>query len=455
MITIISNGTIINQGLSFKGALIVEDDTISDVINFEKNEVVPDKYTHSKINFIDATGRYVIPGVIDPHVHFRYPGAETKGDIASESRAAALGGVTSFMDMPNNNPPTTTLDLLDNKIRKAEAESFCNYSFYLGANDDNIDQITQSNNGYICGIKVFMGSSTGNMLVGEDSALESIFQQSPLLIATHCEDEKTIIENLERAKNDYGDNIPFDMHPIIRSREACIKSTRKAIELAIKYNSRLHILHLTTAEEVEMVEKAKLINPKISSETCVHYLWFDSHDYSKYGALIKCNPAIKTNQDREALINAINRGVIDIISTDHAPHLLSEKMVPYIKSPSGMPSIQHSLLMMIELYLKRSISLETIVQKMCHAPAEKYGVLKRGFLKKGYYADIAILSIEDRDSTEVSEESLAYKCKWSPILGHRFSSSVKDVFVNGVQSVKDGLLTETRGSKKILFITNQ
>lgn len=333
--TLIKNCIIVNEGNSFKGSVLIKGKIISKI--FEEEDLLPES-----VEIIDANGLIMLPGVIDDQVHFREPGSTHKGDIASESAAAVLGGVTSYMEMPNTNPPATTRDLLEEKYRIAKKSSFANYSFYLGGTNNNLAEIINADPSSICGIKLFMGSSTGNMLVDNDESLEAIFKNSPMLIAAHCEDENTIQTNMQNAKEMYGDDIPFSLHPIIRSREACIKSSEKAINLALKYNSSLHILHISTKDEIDMIHEASKKNPKITGEVCVHYMLFDNKLYCEMGSKIKCNPAIKTNEDKESIINAVKHGIIKVVATDHAPHTIDDKNNKYLTAPSGLPLIQHS-----------------------------------------------------------------------------------------------------------------
>lgn len=440
MTTLIKNGTIINEGLSCSGSLLIKDKFIYKIYSgLLTNDMTESIKESENAKVVDATGMYIIPGVIDDQVHFREPGAEYKGSINSESKAAVLGGVTSFMDMPNNNPPATTNELLEKKINKAASESYANYSFYLGATDSNIDEIKKADAGKVCGIKVFMGSSTGNMLVQDPDTLKQIFAQSKILIATHCEEESIIRKNMAMAIEKYGNDIPFELHPDIRSREACIASSSKAIELALKYSSRLHILHISTAEEIDMIRIAKEKSNKISGEVCVHYMWFSNKDYNKLGPLVKCNPAIKTERDKEAIIKGVKEGIINVVATDHAPHLKEEKMQPYILSPSGMPEIRNSLQMMLELSAKGKFTKEEVVARMCHGPAECFEIERRGYIREGYYADIAIVNPNKTDSK--STDDPPYKCKWTPLKDEKFNNSIVHTFVNGCQVVENGTIT--------------
>lgn len=436
---IIKGGTIVNEGKIFQADIIIENDRIRDI--------VPEAdITGAEI--IRAEGKIVIPGVIDDQVHFREPGLIHKGDIAEGSRAAAAGGVTSFMDMPNVNPPTTTRTLLEQKQEIARRTSLVNYSFYLGATLDNIGEIRKADPKTTCGIKVFMGSSTGNMLVDNRSILEQIFAESPLLIATHCEDSPIINRNLALYQEKYGDNIPPECHPLIRSREACYKSSSLAAELARKHNSRLHILHLSTKEELSLLDTGDRMLKKITGEACVHHLWYNDSAYKLKGNLVKWNPAIKTEDDRLALIQAINDGTIDVIATDHAPHTIAEKNGIYTKAASGGPMVQHSLTVMLELMQKGETTIENIVDKMCHAPAELFRVTDRGYLRKGYKADICIVG---KEHWTVSKENLLYKCGWSPLEGETFSHKVETTIVNGHVVYDKGIFNTDNQGELLTF----
>jgi dihydroorotase len=443
MTTLLRNGIIINEGYSYSGSIYIENDRISKIIPSGTTPVADaDKV-------IDCTNLYIIPGVIDDQVHFREPGSTHKGDIRSESAAAVLGGVTSYMDMPNNNPPAVNLEMLKIKNRIAAENSYANWSFYLGADNNNLDQILLVNPADVCGIKIFMGSSTGNMLVDNPETLEKIFSLSRVLIAVHCEEESIIRKNLRSAVGSFGDEIPFSMHPAIRSREACIASTRKAVGLAFKYNSRLHILHISTREELEMLREAGKINPGITGEVCVHYMLLDSRDYSSYGSLMKCNPAIKEVEDRLAIIEAVRDGIVKVVATDHAPHTKQEKDSNYLNAPSGLPLIQHSFQIMWDLHKSGCFNEFVVVDRMAHSPAINFKIKDRGFLREGYYADIMVFDPNKEDKT--STTAPAYKCGWSPFAGRIFSSSVIHTFVNGVQVVSEGKLTGLKGGQKLHF----
>ncbi len=435
MQTLIKNATIVTDGRKFIGNIFIVGDTIAQIS--ESAIQVDTAYTTE----IDAGQKLTIPGVIDEHVHFREPGLTHKADIYTESKAAVAGGVTSYMDMPNVKPQTTTRDLLNEKKQLAAEKSLANYAFYLGATNENFDEIKGVDTSEICGIKLFMGSSTGNMLVDEQMKLERIFAESPCLIAVHCEDEQTIKTNIEYFKEKFGDKINATQHPLIRSAEACYKSTAKAIELATKFCARLHVMHISTAKELDLFSSGNTNEKTITAETCPHYLIFNDADYAKFGYRIKCNPSIKSESDRLALTEALNSGKIDTIGTDHAPHLPNEKFGDtYFTSASGMPTIQHSLLAMIDLCKKGKLRIEDLVQKMCHAPADIYGITKRGHIRVGYKADIAI--IDTNKPQVVTQQSLLYKCGWSPFDGLTFGSTVTHTFVNGNLVYQNGAFNE-------------
>lgn len=439
---LIQGGTIINEGKSFKGSILIDGDKIKQIIR--QGDDLPKAGT-----VIDATGKLVMPGVIDDQVHFREPGLTHKGDIQSESRAAVAGGVTSYMEMPNTNPQTTSIEALEQKYELAATKSFANYSFYMGATNDNLPELLKVDPKTVCGVKVFMGSSTGNMLVDNRDTLSRIFAEVPLLIATHCEDEDTIKRNINIYKEQFGEDVPFNKHHLIRSEEACFISSAKAVELASKYGTRLHILHLSSAKELSLLEAKPLAEKKITGEVCVHHLWFDANDYDKYGARIKWNPAIKTAKDKELLLKGLIDNKLDVIATDHAPHTLEEKTNSYFKAPSGGPLVQHSLVAMLELSKKGFISRELVVEKMCHAPAQLYNVEKRGYIRKGYFADLVI--VDPNHSITVDSSNILYKCGWSPFEGTTFSNSVSQTFVNGQLVYNNGVIDETIRGARMLF----
>ncbi len=453
MFTLVKNGIIVNEGLSVLGSLLINGDRIGKIIlrsDFKSDEEylrAVDAVDCGKT--VDATGLHILPGVIDDQVHFREPGNTAKATIESESAAAVLGGVTSYMDMPNNTPPTTTNEALEGKFAIAQNCSYANYSFYLGATNENIDEIKGINKEKVCGVKVFMGSSTGNMLVNNDETLNQIFKESPVLIATHCEQEETIKANMAEYAAIYGEEIPFEMHYKIRSREACIECSRKALKLAVENKSQLHILHLSTADEMEMIKEAKKLNPRISGEVCVHYMWFNRKDYAEYQSKIKCNPAIKEESDMLAIRRAVKEGTIQVVATDHAPHLKEEKQNNYTKAPSGIPLVQHSLQVMLELAKQGVFTVEEVTARMSHGPADCFNIRERGFIREGYFADLAIVNLNLPDS--FSTNSPAYKCGWSPFEGKSFSSTIVHTFVNGVQVVENRQLTGNRNSRRLEF----
>jgi dihydroorotase len=442
----IYNALIVNEGKILRGSLLIKEGLIEEIFS----GIPDDSRLPAGVNRLDAQGRCLIPGVIDDQVHFRDPGLTEKGDLKSESRAAVAGGVTSFMDMPNTIPRATTLEILEDKYRLASEKSLANYSFFLGASNDNLGEIRNADPARICGLKVFMGASTGNMLVDDPSSLAAIFEQSPLRIAIHSEDETIIRRNLEIYKEKYGEAIPLSAHPLIRSTEACFESSRRAVELAKKYNSRLHILHLSTGKELELLDNSIPLGEKrITAEVCVHHLWFDERDYADLGSRIRWNPAIKTEADRNALFEGLLNDRIDIIATDHAPHLIEEKEKPYLSCPSGAPFIQHSLVAMLGFHHLGKISLEKIVEKMCHAPAVLYGIRGRGFIRKGYHADLALIDLDA--PWTVSKENLHYKCGWSPLEGVTFRSAVTHTWVNGRLVFDNGRFEESPGGRRLEF----
>ena len=441
---LIENGTIVNEGRSYMGHILVEDERIVRIGGGEYPE--NEKFTGERI---DARGKLVLPGVIDDQVHFREPGLTHKGDIASESRAAVAGGITSYFEMPNTVPPTITDEELEWKLARAAETSAANFSFYFGATNDNVKLIANLSPGRVCGVKVFMGSSTGNMLVDDDKALAAIFAESPVPVAVHCEDERMVREELARYVAQYGDNIPMEAHPRIRSAEACYRSSAKAVELADKYGTQLHVLHVSTAREVSLFDAKPLPEKKITAEACVHHLWFSQKDYSSKGSFIKWNPAIKTPFDRGFLHEGLRVGKLDVVATDHAPHTLHEKLQPYTKCPSGGPLVQHALPMMLQLAGEGIFSVAQVVEKMCHAPAVRFGVRARGFLREGYYADIAI--VDPAASWTVERHRLLYKCGWSPIEGETFMNRVTHTIVNGTVVFRNGVVDNDFRGKPIEF----
>lgn len=441
---LITNATIINEGKHSLGNVFVKNDRI------EKIEYTQSEKVQEADIYIDASGQFLIPGVIDDQVHFREPGLTHKATIYTESKAAIAGGITSFMEMPNTLPQTITLEELDKKHRIAAESSLANYSFYLGATNDNIDQIIKVDPTKVCGIKVFMGSSTGNMLVDNPTALENIFRASPILVATHCEDEQTIKNNLKELKKQYGDEIPFSHHPKIRSAEACYLSSSLAVNMAKKHNTRLHLLHLSTAKEMELLSNSAPLKEKmITAEVCVHHLWFNDKDYEKLGWRIKWNPAVKTETDRLALIDALNIDKLDVIATDHAPHTLAEKSNGYLECPSGGPLVQHSLSAMLELVSRNILSIEMVVDKMCHAPSELFRIEKRGFIREGYFADIVLVNPDQK--WKVTPENILYKCGWSPFEGAKFGAKVTHTIVNGRLVYENGKFNDTAKGMALEF----
>jgi dihydroorotase len=422
---LIHNAEIVNEGEIFTGSVLISGEIIEKIFRGENMQ----PYLED-IEIIDALGKILIPGVIDDQVHFREPGLTHKGSIYTESRAAAAGGITSFMEMPNTSPQTITASALAQKQYIAATDSPINYSFYFGATNDNIDEILAIDPHTVCGLKVFMGSSTGNMLVDNEDSLINIFKNSPVLVACHCEDEETIQNNLKEHINKYGDDIPIECHPVIRSHEACLLSSSLAVKLAREYGTRLHVLHLSTKEELEMFDNSIPLEEKlISSEVCIHHLWFDESAYPEKGSLIKWNPAIKGSDDRKALLEGVKSNRIDIIATDHAPHTLEEKMNVYTNSYAGGPLVQHSLVAMMELWHNKAIELNKIVDKMCHNPAILFNIENRGFIREGYKADLCL--IDPAREWTVSEDNIMYKCGWSPFNGTSFRSSIDLTFANG------------------------
>jgi len=421
---LIKNANIVNEGKITKGDVLVENDIISEI-----SESISVKNSDTKI--IDADGYYLLPGMIDDQVHFREPGLTHKADIASESKAAVAGGITSFIEMPNTVPQATTITLLEEKFAIAKENSWANYSFMFGGTNDNLDEILKVDETKVAGLKLFLGSSTGNMLVDDPKTIEDIFSKTKLLISVHCEDEATIKENLEKYMAEYGDDIPIELHPKIRSEEACYLSSSKAIELAKKTGARLHVFHLSTEKETHLFNnKTPLKDKKITAEVCIHHLWFTDEDYKTKGTKIKWNPAVKTQNDKEGLWKALNNDFIDVIATDHAPHTLKEKNNVYTKAPSGGPMVQHALVALLEMYHKGKITIEKIVEKTAHNPAILFQIKDRGYIKRGYKADLVLVDINS--PWTVNKENILYKCKWSPFEGTVFKSRVTHTLVNGI-----------------------
>ena len=427
--TWIKNAQIVNEGKTFIGSVVIEDEIIVEIL--QENETPANECDET----IDASGCYLIPGVIDDHVHFRDPGLTHKADIHTESIAAAAGGVTSYMDMPNTNPQTTTLEALEDKFKNAATKSIVNYSFYFGATNGNADLLPQLDKKRVCGVKLFMGSSTGNMLVDQMETLKNIFTHAGMLIATHCEDQHIISTNTALYKEKYGEDPDVKYHPEIRNEEACYESSALAVQLAKETGARLHIMHISTAKELELLTDKPITEKNITAEACVSHLFFCDEDYNKFGARIKCNPAIKSKADRDALRQALTSNLIDVIGTDHAPHLLSEKQGGALKAVSGMPTLQFSLVSVMELVHDGVLGMEQLVQKMCHAPATLYQIEKRGFIRTGYKADLTI--VNPNSEWEVTKECILSKCGWSPMEGQTFHAKVEKTFVNG-QMVYNG-----------------
>ncbi len=440
---LIKNAKIVNEGTIFEGDLLIENDLIVEIA-----ETISPKSSDCKI--IDAEGNYLIPGAIDDQVHFREPGLTHKGDIEFESRAAVAGGITSFIEQPNTVPNAVTQELLEQKYQIAADFSFANYSFMMGGTNDNLEEILKTNPRNVAGLKLFLGSSTGDMLVDSTASLEKIFSSTKLLIAVHCEDESTVKSNLAKYKEQYGDDIPVECHPLIRTEEACYLSSSRTVELAKKTGARLHVFHISTAKELDLfTNKIPLAEKMITAEVCIHHLWFSDEDYKTKGNFIKWNPAVKTANDREALWKAVNDGRIDVIATDHAPHTLEEKSQVYTKAPSGRPLVQHAVVAMFEAYHQGKITIEKIVEKMCHNPASLFKIEKRGFIKVGYYADLAIVNAGLPWS--VKKENILAKCGWSPFEGYTFKSRITHTFVNGQLVYQGFKVSPKKAGKRLLF----
>lgn len=442
--TLIQNAVIVNEGRKVKGSVVIEGEKIAEILVGEEKASAPCD------EVIDASGCYLLPGAIDEHVHFRDPGLTHKADITTESRAAAAGGVTSIMDMPNTNPQTTTLEALEEKFALLAEKSSVNYSCYFGATNNNYTQFPQLDKRRVCGVKLFMGSSTGNMLVDRMASLRNIFGGTDLLIAAHCEDQGIIKENTDRYKKEFGgDDVPLAYHPLIRSAEACYRSSELAVQLARETNARLHIMHISTARELSLFSDAPLKEKRITAEACISHLLFTEEDYQTLGARIKCNPAIKTANDRKALQEAVSSGLIDAIATDHAPHLLSEKEGGALKAMSGMPMIQFSLVSILELADKGVLTIEKVVEKMAHAPAEMYSIQNRGYIRKGYQADLVLVR-PDSEWT-VTTDCILSKCVWSPLEGHTFKWKVEKTFANGHLLYDNGQIDENYRGQELVF----
>ena len=438
---LIKNGKTINEGKIVEQDILIEDNII---IKIDKD------ISDAQATIIDAKDKYVIPGIIDDQVHFREPGLTHKANIYTESKAAVAGGVTSFMEQPNTNPASLTQELLEQKYEIAAQTSLANYTFFMGTSNDNYDEVMKTDFSKVGALKIFMGSSTGNMLVDNEHVLSKIFANLNGIIVTHCEDEQTIKKNTEKYKQQFGDNIPMNYHPIIRDDEACYISTKLAIDLAKKYNSRLHVFHISTEKELDLFDNSILLkDKKISAEVCVHHLFFDESDYAKLGSQIKCNPAIKYKSDKDALLLALLDDRLDVIATDHAPHTWQEKQQSYFKAPSGLPLVQHSLQLMLDFHHQQKISLEKIIEKMCHAPADCFQVKNRGYLREGYFADIAIVDIQKEYT--ITNQNILYKCGWSPLENKTFKGEVTQTFVNGNLVYNNGLFDESKKGQRLLF----
>lgn len=439
---LIKNANVVNEGIQLNADVFINGGRIERI-----DPVLSDVQADREI---DASGKFLLPGIIDDQVHFREPGLTHKATIATEAKAAVAGGITSFMEMPNTIPNTLTQELLEEKYRLASEVSLANYSFYMGASNDNLEEVLKTDPEKVCGVKVFMGSSTGNMLVDDQTTLEGIFAKVPMLIATHCEDEATIRRNLEDYREKFGDDIPASAHPLIRSAEACYLSSSKAVQLAKKHGTRLHILHISTEKEIELFNHTiPLAEKKITAEACVHHLWFDDTRYAELGNRIKWNPAVKRPADRKAVLQAVIQDKIDVIATDHAPHTLEEKQQPYLKAPSGGPLVQHALPAMLELYCQDQIRLETIVQKMAHNVADCFGIKDRGYIREGYFADLVL--VDPDQAWTVDTENILYKCGWSPFEGQRFSTAISHTFVNGHLVYENGHFHEHEKGKRLEF----
>lgn len=438
---LLKNAQVINEGKIFKADVLIQDNRI---VKIQAN------INHDSAEVFDLSGKYIMPGVIDDQVHFREPGLTHKGRIYTEAKAAVAGGITSFMEMPNTKPQALTQALLEDKYEIGAKDSLANYSFFMGASNENLEEVLKTNPKNVPGVKVFMGSSTGNMLVDNKEVLNKIFSECDMLIAVHCEDEQTIRDNSQRMKEEYGEDLPIKFHPIIRNDKACYKSSSMAVELAKKHNTRLHILHISTAIETELFRNdIPLKEKKITAEACVHHLWFDESSYDEKGTHIKWNPAVKSLADREGVWRALLDDRIDIIATDHAPHTIEEKANTYFRAPSGGPLVQHALVAMLEFYHLGKISLERLVEKMCHAPADCFQVKDRGYLREGYYADIVVVDIDK--PWIVEKENILYHCGWSPFEGTQFRASIHKTFVNGNLVYNDGVFDESSRGMRIQY----
>jgi len=480
--TLIINANIVNEGKAFLGSVLIENGSIKKIYDTTSPPLSEARDMGGEV--IDAKGKYLLPGVIDDQVHFREPGLTHKGEIYTEAKAAVAGGITSYMEMPNTIPNTLTQELLEEKYKRASQVSLANYSFFMGASNDNIEEVLKTNPKNVCGVKVFMGSSTGSMLVDNRTTLENIFSKCKMLIATHCEDEATVRANMEKFKAKYGEDIPIECHPLIRSEEACYKSSSLAVELAKKYNTRLHILHISTEKELELFDnKTPLKDKRITAEACIHHLWFSDEDYKTKGNFIKWNPAVKTKMDRDAILKGVLENKIDVICTDHAPHTLEEKKQTYFKAPSGGPLVQHSLVAMLEFVREKKITIEKVVEKMSHALADCFQVEKRGYIREGYFADLVLVDLnspwtvvgssplssdnraksegwsegllsEERSSGVGGEVNILAKCGWSPFEGMTFHSKVTHTFVSGHLVYNEGKFDESKKGQRLMFARN-
>lgn len=441
--TIIKNAKIVNEGDIFEGDILIKDDTIVKI-----DTSISVKSSDCKI--IDAEGNYVLPGMIDDQVHFREPGLTHKANIETESKAAVAGGITSFIEMPNTKPQTTTIKKLEEKFAIAKESSYANYSFMFGGTNDNLDEILKVDPKTVAGLKLFLGSSTGNMLVDDPEVLEKIFSSTDMVISVHCEDEATIQKNLEHYKAEYGDDIPMHLHPIIRSEEACYLSSSSAIALAEKTGARLHVFHLSTGKETHLfTNEIPLKEKKITAEVCIHHLWFSDADYEKKGSCIKWNPAVKTADDRSQLLEALLDDRIDVIATDHAPHTTEEKSNPYTSAPSGGPLVQHALPALLEMHHQGKLSIEKIVEKACHNPAILFDVEKRGYIKEGYFADLVIVNLNH--PWTVQKDNILYKCGWSPFEGNTFKSRISHTLINGEVVYANFKVLDVKAGKRLTF----
>ncbi len=439
--TLIKNATIVNEGKIFQSDLFLQNGIIQEI---------SENIDRTAEQVVDATGKHLIAGVIDDQVHFREPGLTHKAEIYTEAKAAVAGGITSFMEMPNTKPQSLTQELLEKKFKRAAKVSLANFTFFMGASNDNLDEVLKTDPKTVGAVKIFMGSSTGNMLVDNRSVLEEIFAKSPMLIAVHCEDESTIQTNTKKYKAQFGENIPIEYHPKIRSAEACYKSSSMAVELAKKHNTRLHVFHLSTAKEMELFDNSiPLEEKRITAEVCIHHLWFDESQYAKKGTHIKWNPAVKTLTDRKAVFQALLDDKIDLIATDHAPHTLEEKDNTYFTAPSGGPLVQHALPAMLEFYHQGKMTLPKIVEKMCHAPAVCFQIENRGFIREGYAADLVLIDLNK--PWQVKKDNILYKCGWSPFEGITFQSSITHTWVNGHLAYVNGYFDESQKGQRLLF----